>query len=174
MVASPADAEETLLVADLAHPLAGGASTRSRSFGGSGSSTSFTGLLAGDLDLGFQTKGGILETNLEIVAQISAALCCRPPTASSSEEISKPKEVSQDILETREYRGIKTNRTADSTMPKPVILGPLLGIAENTIGFSRLLEAFFSFLVTRILIGMVFYGQFTVAAFDVLVRGRAG
>ncbi len=56
-------------------------------------------------------------------------------------------------------------------MPELIVLGPLLRIIQNGIGFRRFLELFFGGLVAGVLIGVVLHGHLSVRFLDVGLTG---
>ena len=56
-------------------------------------------------------------------------------------------------------------------MAELVVNLPLLGVTEHLVGFGGLLEFFLCFLVTGILVRMVFEGQFAVGGFQLAFLG---
>ena len=52
-----------------------------------------------------------------------------------------------------------------------VILLTLFGVAQHIVGFGSLFEFFFSGFVTRILVGMIFYGKFAISLFQLIGSG---
>src|SRR6266704_1287728 len=163
-------AEEALLESHLPRPAAGGTGGGLGPRGGAVSPALLAGLGPGDLDVGLGAEGGLLEGDLEVVAQV------RPPAraaAAAPEEVAEAEEVAQDVAEVREDRGVEPGPRAHPGVTVGVVTLALLGVAERAVGFRALLEAVFRFLVARVAVGMVLEGQLAIGGLDLLLGGVA-
>ncbi len=133
------------------------------------------------LNIGAQAVHGVFQIDLEIVAEIFAALRARAPpaAASTAEQIAESEEVPENVAEIGECRGIEAAALAgagEALMTVAVVHGPLLRIAQNAVGFRGFLKFFFRGVVVRVTVRMVFQSKLTVSAFQhpiVAVTGDA-
>ena len=92
------------------------------------------------LDLGGQPEYRVLEIDLEVVAQILAALWSVAPAgpASRSEQVAKAEELAQDIAEIGELIRIEPAASGPlhRLMPEAVVGGSLLRIAQDAMRSS--------------------------------------
>src|ERR1019366_5962949 len=107
--ASAADGEKPLLIQNLAAAVACGALRGSAAGLGSGAAAVVAAIHARHLDVGVHPEDRLFERQLQVVADILAALraVAAPPAASSTEQIAKVEEVSQDIAEIGKSFGIE-------------------------------------------------------------------
>jgi hypothetical protein len=100
------DREETLLVTNLACACAIVAVFRLCSWRRPVALTGLTRFQAGDTEIRGHSMESLFESDLKIVTQVGASLCCRtPPTlASTAKDIAKPKKVAQDIFDATKSR----------------------------------------------------------------------
>ena len=82
-------------------------------------------------------------------------------TTESATECSSEKIV-QYVIQIAEPLAEVRRRSVNSCMSELVVLGLLVCVAENGISLGSLLEFLFGFLVSRILVRMIFDGQFPV------------
>src|SRR5215471_8967895 len=88
--ARPANRKETLLVEDLAPAVTSRTRCRTAARFGARAVTPFAWLGTRHLDLRVQSKGSFFETDLQIVADVLAALCpAPPPSATLSENVAE-------------------------------------------------------------------------------------
>jgi hypothetical protein len=87
----------------------------------------------------------------------------------------EPEKISENILEILEDRPVESfeTRFAEPVRTEPVVGFPFLGIAQDAVGFGRLLEAILGRPVSGIAVGMVFQSQLTIFFFDLLGAGRS-
>src|SRR5207247_5576223 len=100
--------------------------------------------LTRNLNRGFGAGRGFLESDLEIVAEIGAALCAPTPPA-APEHIPEPEdvaEIAEQIFEAAEGRRVETGAAggADARVAEPVVQPSFLLVREERIGFRGLLE----------------------------------
>jgi hypothetical protein len=85
-------------------------------------------------------------------------------------ENAAPKNVAEgikDILDVRETGS--TPRSLHSRMPESVVPGTFLPVAQDLVGLGRFLEEVGGFLIAGMAVWMVFDGQLTVSARDLLI-----
>ena len=88
--------------------------------------------------------------------------------ASSAEEVS---EATEDVLHGHTSTAEATSArgaTADTCMTELVIALALLGIAEYIVCLGKLLELLFSFLVPRVLVWVILYGELTIGLLQLI------
>ena len=174
--ASACDAEETLLVTDLATSSA--SATGDGSFAGSSTRAVavFAGFVASHSDLRLGAERGLFELQRQIFAQISATLGpCAPTTTSATKEITKTEKVSEDVAEVLEDARIEAGSAgggADSGMSEAVVSGALVLVGKNGVGLAALLEFFFRVGIVGIAIGVILHGQLAVGTLDLSIAGR--
>ena len=128
-------------------------------------------LLARDLDRSLGAGGRLLEADLEVVAEIGAALrpAAPPPAAEQVAEAEGVAEVGEDVGEVGKDRRIDAAAaaaTADAGVAEAIVERPLLLVGENGVGLGRFLEFLFRLAVARVAIGMMLQRQLAVGAFD--------
>ena len=173
--ASTGDAEETLLVADLATPPAGAAGNGSLARGSAGAFAVLAGFVAAHIDLGFGAERSFLKLQGQIFAQIGATLGPGAATAAAAEQVAKAEEIAEDVAEILKDAGIETGCSGSGTdagVSEAVIAGALLLVRQNGVGLAALLEFFLRVRVVGIAVGMVLHGQLAVSALDLGVGGR--
>src|SRR6266850_645432 len=144
----------------------------------------------GERDLLLKAVRRFFEVNLQIVAQIVAALRA---TAGSSATATTAKRLLQDVVEAttkaraaeellenvtgimksaplRAGTGPRACARREGGMAKAVIRGPFLRIAECLVGLAEFLEFLLGLLVARILVGMILEREFAVGLLDFLFR----
>src|SRR5258705_4494875 len=131
--------KESLLITDLAGATAVGAVFRLGAVRRSVSLTAFAGFKTRNAKLSSHSVVGIFERNLEVVAQVSAALRGRPAGASpaSAKDVIEPKKVPEDIFnatETGRSPGL-SGATGYAGMSKVIVTLPLGGVSKHTVGF---------------------------------------
>jgi len=165
------DGEKSLLHAHLALAVAGGAGLglgaglRPRAVAGRAC------IHGGNADLGLGAVRRRLQRDLEVVAQIGAAVDVRAAAARLAEDVAE--DVAEGIGKVREPGavGAGCRRRIDARMAVTVVGGALVGIGEHLVGFLRFLEfvlcAFA--LVLRIAVRMVLHREFAVRFLDRVV-----
>jgi hypothetical protein len=166
--------EEPLLIAQLSAALALRAGGRLRVLGGARPVAGLARLLAGNLHRGLGALGGFDEGNLEVVAQIGAALRAAAPAA-AAEDVAEAEHVAQaaeDVLEAGEDVGIDAagGGAAQAGVAEAVVHVALVGVGEHRVGLRALLEPLFRDLVPGIPVRVVLQRELAVGALDLLVR----
>src|SRR6185503_16889547 len=164
------DGEEALLIANLALALALRAGGGVRPGRRSSAVTLLAALLPRNLHARFGAAGRFLEADLEVVAQIGAAL--RPAAAASAaEEVAEAEHVAEDVGEVAEFgedRRVEAaaGRLADAGVPEAIVEAALLRVGEDGVRLGRFLELLLGDLVPRVAIGVELHRQLPVRALD--------
>ena len=141
------DGEEALLVAQLAGAAALRAGLGRRARRGAGARAGLAGLLARDLDRRLGAGRRFLEGDLEVVAQIGAALRAAAPPAAAEDvaEAEHVAEAGEDVGEVGEDRRDRSPRrrraAAHAGVAEAIVEAALLAIGEDRVGLGRFLEA---------------------------------
>src|SRR5215469_7465323 len=173
------DRKEALLIANLALPVTSPAGHRGFARRSPSSAAGLTGFVAAHRDLGFGPKDRLLEFQVQILAKVCSTLRAgASPATAAAEQIAEAEKFSEDIGEILESAGIKTararTRRADTGMAKTVVERPFLGIDQDTVGFSTLLELLFGVRIVGVPVWMVLESQLAIRALDLLLAGGAG
>jgi hypothetical protein len=171
----PLDGEEALGRAHLA--VAGAGRTGGRPRAGFGSGTAA--LLAGDAgrhtDLRRLAGVGLRQRDLEVVAQIRAALAPRAGARSAPAAHELAEEIVEDV---RHRRGeVRAEPAGSPTGPlecrvtELVVGGTLLRVLQDLIGLGDFLEALLGPGIARIAVRMALLGQLAKSRFKVLLAG---
>ena len=107
--------------------------------------------------MGLGAEDGLLEPEVEVVAQVGAA---PRAAAAAAEGIAEPEEVAEDVAEVREDRGVEAGGSAQPGVAVGVVALPLLGVAEDAVGLGPLLELLLRFLVPLVAVGVVLEASF--------------
>ena len=137
----------------------------------------FAGFVAPYGDAGFGAEEGLLEFEVEILAEIGAALNPAAATATTAEHVSESEELAEDVAEILEDRRIETalgRTTVQPGMPVAVVDGPLVGIRKHGVGFADLFEFLFRVRIVGIAVGMILQRQFAIGALEFRIGDRAG
>jgi hypothetical protein len=175
------DAEETLLVANLAATTTASAGYRSFAGCGPGSAALLADLVPAYRDLCFGSKDRFFEFQADVFSQIgsplrAAATAPSSTTTTTTKKVPKPEEVAKDIAEILEDAGIESGSRgggADTSVTESVVQSTLLLIRQNGVRFAALFELLFRIRVIRIAVGMVLQRQLAICALDLDVRSRA-
>ena len=123
------------------------------------------------LDLLLDAAGGLDELQVDLVAQVRAAV---PGLARAAEA----EEVAEDVAERAEdvlRRGVVAEvRPLEAGHPVAVVELALLGVAEHLVGLGALLEERLGLLVARVAVGVVLHGLGPVGLLDLGAVGLAG
>ena len=160
-IAGTADGEKALLVEDLAAAVAGGAGGGAAAGFGTGGVAALARLGAGHLNFGGEAEHSFFEGDLEIVADVFAALGAGAAPAAASEQIAETEEIAQNIAEIGEGVGVELRATGGALqagVAKAVVGRPLLRIAQHAVGFRGLLEALLGVRIIGIPVGMELQG----------------
>src|SRR5882757_2000542 len=113
--AGAGDAEESLLIANLAPPITGAALNRGFARRSARSVTGFAGFVAADFDLLFHAEERFFEFQVQVFTQISSTLGPTALAASAPEEIAESEKLAEDVSKVLEDGGIETCRGAGCT-----------------------------------------------------------
>ena len=125
-----------------------------------------------DANFRFKTVRGLLERDLEVVAQVRAAEDRRAAAACAAEDL--PEDVAEDVAEAAHAGASGARRVRiDARVAELVVRGALLRIAEHFVGFLRLLEVLLGARVFRIAVRMPFHGEPAIGLLQVFFGGVA-
>src|SRR5262249_52250245 len=148
------------------------AGRRRRSGRRPGAVAGFAVLLARNLDRGLGTARRFLERDLEVVAQVGAALRSAAP-APTAEQIAEAQHVAEDVgevAELLEHRRVEARagagRRLHAGVSEAIVEAALLGIGEDRVGFRGLLEFLFGRRVAGIAIRVIPHRQLAIGALD--------
>src|SRR5262249_53631981 len=152
------DGEKPLLEAQLARAAALAAHFRSAARRRPRSPARLAGFFARDLDRRFRACVRLFKRDIEVEAQIGAAL--RAAAAAAAEHVPEPEEIAEaaeDVLEAGECVWIEAPRAhpADAGVTVPVVRRALLRIAQHGVGLGRFLEPLFRLWIAGVLVGVV-------------------
>ena len=157
------DGEEALAVLDLtaaaAHPAGCGTGPGGRARAAAGVAA----LEPRDAQLRLHSEGRLLERDPQVVSKIRA----RAPAAAAA-ATSEAEDVSQNVREVGEDRGVEAGAARSGLVPEAVVALPLVGIREHGVRVGRLLELLFGGAVARVAIGVVADGQLSIRRLDLL------
>ena len=146
--AGAADREEALLVEDLAAAVAGGAGGRAAARLAAAALAALAALHARHLDLGAHAEHRVFEADLQVVADVFAALRARAPAPPPppAEQVAEAEEIAQDVAEIGERFGVEAagrRRALHARVAEAVVGGALLRIAQDAVRFAGFLEFLF-------------------------------
>ncbi len=175
--ASPRDAEETLLVADLATSTTGAASRGGLALCASRASARIAILMPAVGDFSFSAEDGFLKFDSDIFAEISASLGASTASRTSttaSKKIAKTEELAEDIAEIVKDGRVKSGASSGRTysrMAKAIVQSAFFGVGEHRVSFARFLEFFFRVGIIWIAVRMKLHRKLAVGALDLLLAG---
>jgi hypothetical protein len=172
---STGNAEESLLVTDLAVAAAGAAGNGR--FAGSSARTAagFTSFVAANVDRGLRAEYSFFKFEGDIFAEIGAPLhtVASLAAASAAEEI-EAEEVAKNVVEIVEDGLVESSGIgAYAGVAEAVIGGALVAVGQDRISLRGFLEFLFRPGVIGIAVGMVLHGELAVGALDFLFTGAA-
>src|SRR5690606_31181466 len=116
---------------------------------------------------------GFFQRDLEVVAQVGAAIDVRAPAATAA---GAAKQVAEDVAEgigeaalEALRAGACAHRRVDAGVAVAVVGGFLLRVGEHLVGLLGLLEFLFRVLAVRIAVRVVLHGQLAVGLLDLVV-----
>ena len=167
------DRKETLLHAHLTMTGTGGAGGRAGSRFCAGAVAGFAFRHRRDAYLCFGAPCRLFERDLEVVAQVRAALYAAAPAAASAAE-DVPEDVGKiETLRACAERAASTHSALECGVAVLVIGSALLRVAQYFISFLRFLEMFLGFRIVRIAVGVMLHRQLAISLFDIFVRSIA-
>ncbi len=120
--------------------------------------------------LRFGAARRLFQRDLEVVAQIRAAVDVATPAARLAEDVAKNvAERVREIARTTARPGAAHIRV-DAGMAELIVGGALLAVGEHLVGLLGLLEALLGLGVVRIAVRMKLHGQLAIGLLDVVVR----
>src|SRR6185369_12693520 len=136
---------------------------------GAGAVAGAAGLGGGYADLGLGAARRLLQRDLEVVAQVRAAVHAVAIAARAAAGLAE--NVAEDVAEGfGEGRKAGAARAAhglfDAGVAVLVVSRALVVVAEDFVGFLRLLEFLLGPLVIRVAVRMVFHGQLAIGLLD--------
>src|SRR5438105_1146270 len=161
--------ERALRDAHLAGAAAGGAGRRVRARPRAGSLAALAGRRAGNADLRVEAVRGLLERDLQVVAQIGAAKHRRAAATPGAEDLTE--DVAEDVAEAGARSAADV--LLDAGVAELVVRRALVRIGEHFVGLLRLLEVLFGLGVLGIAVRMPFHGEAPVGLLQVLFAGVA-
>jgi len=133
------------------------------------------GALAGDalfvaleLDRFRDTVGGLFESERYVATHIAALapLVARAAAEQVAEQIAECRE---DVFNVGEMMGAEL--AIEAGVAVAIVAAALLGVVEHLESFGRFLEPLDCFLVARVFIGVILYGQLTIRRCDLAIGG---
>src|SRR4030043_1909712 len=140
--AGPRNGEKSLLIADLSTSPAGRALGLFGPRGDPRAAAFRAGFRPAAADLFLHPGARLLQADLELQNQVSSPLRIGPPAAApASEDISKPEQAAQDILEIPENGSVESRKAREPLAPQPVkteaVIGrPLFRIPQHALGLA--------------------------------------
>ena len=174
------DAEESLLVANLAAAVAGAASRRPLARRRTGAAAVFASFVAANRDLRLRAEECLLELEGQVFAKIGAALnaaAAASAAAAATEHVAEAEELAEDVAEVLEDGGIEARglprAAAEAGVAVAVVGGALVGVGEHGIGFADFLEFFFRVGIVGIAVGMKLQRELAIGALELDFGDRA-
>jgi hypothetical protein len=176
------DAEYAARADDLPAPATGRTGLRGRARFGAGTAARLARLQFRNRNLLFGAQHGLLEGNLHVVTKVGAALRPGGITPLAAEQLvedaarAAAKDFAENFKRVVESAAAKTTRArarVKGGVAVLVVSGALLRVAQRFIGFAQFFELLLGSLVARILVGMIFDGQFPIRLLDFLLAGVA-
>src|SRR5439155_4610837 len=127
-------------------------------------------LLTRNLDRRFRAARRLFEGDLEVVAEIGAAL--RTAAAAAAEQVADAEdvaEIAEEILEPAERGGVEpagAGGRADARMAEPIVQPPLFIVREDRVGLRGFLELLLGGLVARIAVRVMLHRELAIRALD--------
>ena len=157
------DGEEALAVLDLTAAAAHAAGDGTGPGGRARAAAGVAALEPRDAQLRLHSEGRLLERDPQVVSKIRAGAPAAAAGATAEAE-----DVSQDVREVGEDRGVEAAAGRSGLVPEAVVALPLVGIREHGVRVGRLLELLLGGAVARVAIGVVADGQLAIRRLDLL------
>jgi len=162
-------------MAHLTGAVALGAGLRLAARGGTAAGAVGAGHVLGQGQGDLVARGGLLEGDFQVVAQVGALHGTGTACAAGG---SKAEKIAEDIAEMGEDVFVAgeaptAHAALHAGMTEAVIAGALFGVAQDVIGLGSFLELLFGFGVTGVVVGMVAHGQLAIGFFDLVLAGAA-
>src|SRR5690606_30802826 len=123
---------------------------------------------ARNLDLDRVARDRLLERELELVAQVSAAVHLRPAARSDAENVAE--HVAEDVAECVRAESVRAEAAAcpDTRMAEPIVSRALAVVRQDLVGLLDLLELGLGLRIVRIAIRVILHRQAAVGLLQVL------
>ncbi len=108
------------------------------------------------------------QANADVAALARRVRVCTAAPAAHAEDIAQIAKQIAQIHTARAVIGI------DARVAELIVPGALLRIAQDLVGLPNLFELFLGLFVAGVQVGVVFFRQLAVGAFDLVLRGRLG
>ena len=115
---------------------------------------------------------GLVEGDLEIVAEVGASLrpAAAPPAAAEDlAEAEHVTETGEDVRKVREDRGVESwarARAGDTRMAEAIVQAALLRVGQDGVRLRRFLEGLLGLVISGVAIGMEFQRELAIRALD--------
>jgi hypothetical protein len=176
--AGSSDAEEALLIPDLAAPIARPAGDRSFAGRSTVPAARVAGLMAADIHFFIGAEDRLIKFEMQVFAKVGSALGAAATTSALAEYVAKTENVAEDVAEILEDGGIESRWTsgasAHASMSEAVIQRSLLTIGQDCVRFRDLLKLVFRLRIIRIAVRMIRHRELAISALDFNLGGRAG
>ncbi len=166
------DREEALREAHRARAVAGLACLRLRAGFRAGPAARVAGLHRRDADLGLGAARRLLERDLEVVAQVRAAIDRRAAARAAAEDVAE--DVAERVGEAAEagrFPRAHAHVRMHARVPVGVVGAPLVRVGQDLVGFLRLLELLLAVLAVRIAVGVVLHRKLAISLLDLVLGG---
>src|SRR5262249_35026576 len=152
------DRENALLIADLSVPTTGRACRRPPAAGRAAAVTLLAWLIPTHLHLRLFAESRFFKGQGQVGARVAPALSAATAPSAHVHAEQVAEDIAKDVAEIRERRRIEAREArsaVDSGMAELVIALALIGVDQNTVGFSTFLELLLRVRVPGIAVGMV-------------------
>jgi hypothetical protein len=176
--ASASDAKKSLLVAHLATPATGTASSGRFAVSASRALASVAKFVATIGDGLFCPERSFFEFNGYVFPQIGTALRTglASAAAATAKKIAEAEKLAKDVVEVLENSGVESGWGRCSTysgVAKAVVHAALFGVGENRVSLTAFLKLILGIRIVRIAVRVELHRQLAVGAFNLLIAGAA-
>ena len=166
------DGEESLLIADLAAPVALGACLGGRARLGSRPFAPIADLMPWELKRGLRAGRCFRKRDLKVTAEVGPAHGVTP-SVSACEEVAKPTEDVAEVGEDRRVEVLSPRAAAQARVPEAVVSASFVSVSQHRVRLGGLFELVLGRFVTWVAVGVVLERQLAVCALDLLVVSRS-
>ena len=175
----PRNAEKTLLIANLASPVAGTASRRPFAGSGAGPVAFLACFVAANSNFRFGSEVRFFEFQREILAEVGPALyAIATASTASTEDVAEAEELAEDVAEILEYSWIEScalrSGAAQAGVTEPVVDSTLFGVGEDGIRLADFLELLFCIRIIGIAVRMILKSQLAIGGLELDLGDGAG